>query len=122
MVTDDGPGLSVTDLAEANELLADPPPGGPPVGRAGLHAAALLAARCGAQVSLRPGSRGGTAAVVLLPAGLVTPTTPQQATASSTREPGENELPVPTHSGLPPRLGFADPPLTPTTTAAEDDR
>ncbi|MER6595588.1 nitrate- and nitrite sensing domain-containing protein, partial [Micromonospora purpureochromogenes] len=41
VVTDDGPGLSVTDLAEANELLADPP-AGPPVGRAGLHSAALL--------------------------------------------------------------------------------
>ncbi|MGN9919746.1 nitrate- and nitrite sensing domain-containing protein [Micromonospora palomenae] len=129
VVTDDGPGLSVSDLAEANELLADPPADGPPVGRAGLHAAALLAARCGAQVSLRSGSRGGTAAVVLLPAGLVTPTTPQQATAgphpASVREPGENgdELPVPAHGGPPPpRPDIADPTQMPTTTAAEDGR
>ncbi|WP_446213557.1 nitrate- and nitrite sensing domain-containing protein [Micromonospora sp. IBSANI012] len=129
VVTDDGPGLSVTDLAEANELLADPPAAGPPVGRAGLHAAALLAARCGAQVSLRPGSRGGTAAVVLLPAGLVTPTAPQQATVgphpAPMREPGENgdELPVPAHGGpQPPRLDVAEPTQMPATTAAEDDR
>ncbi|MEU4712553.1 nitrate- and nitrite sensing domain-containing protein [Micromonospora purpureochromogenes] len=129
VVTDDGPGLSGTDLAEANELLADPPAAGPPVGRAGLHAAALLAARCGAQVSLRSGSRGGTAAVVLLPAGLVTPTAPQQATAgphsSSMREPGENgeELPVPAQGGPPPpRLDIAEPTHIPAATAAEDDR
>ncbi|MDH6464764.1 hypothetical protein M2302_004965 [Micromonospora sp. A200] len=129
VVTDDGPGLSVTDLAEANELLADPPATGPPVGRAGLHAAALLAARCGAQVSLRSGSRGGTAAVVLLPAGLVTPIAPQQATAgphlASIRESGEHgdELPVPAHSGPPPpRPDIADPTQMPTTTAAEDHR
>ncbi|MEU1678034.1 nitrate- and nitrite sensing domain-containing protein [Micromonospora zamorensis] len=73
LVVDDGPGLDASALAEANHLLDNPPPDGPPPGSAGLYAAAVLAGRCGAQVSLRPSRRGGTAATVLLPAGLVTP-------------------------------------------------
>ncbi|MFG3578605.1 sensor histidine kinase [Micromonospora chersina] len=73
VILDDGPGLDAAALAEANQLLDRPAPDGPPAGRAGLHVTALLAARCGARVSLRPGPRGGTAAVVLLPPGLVTP-------------------------------------------------
>ncbi|MGC4783268.1 nitrate- and nitrite sensing domain-containing protein [Micromonospora zamorensis] len=73
LVVDDGPGLDASALAEANHLLGNPPPDGPPPGSAGLYAAAVLAGRCGAQVSLRPSRRGGTAATVLLPAGLVTP-------------------------------------------------
>ncbi|SCF37930.1 Histidine kinase-, DNA gyrase B-, and HSP90-like ATPase [Micromonospora viridifaciens] len=74
MIVDDGPGLDTITLAEANELLSHPPSDGPPPGRAGLYVAALLAARCGARVRLGPGPRGGTAAVVLLPLGLVTET------------------------------------------------
>jgi hypothetical protein len=76
VILDDGPGLDAAALAEANAILAGPPPDAPPAGRAGLHVAALLAARCGARVSLRPGPRGGTAAVVLLPHGLVAATAP----------------------------------------------
>ncbi|WNM41316.1 ATP-binding protein [Micromonospora halotolerans] len=76
VILDDGPGLDAAALAEANRILGAPPPDGPPAGRAGLHVAALLAARCGARVSLRPGPRGGTAAVVLLPPGLVAATPP----------------------------------------------
>ncbi|NJP35711.1 sensor histidine kinase [Micromonospora thermarum] len=72
VVADDGPGLPAELRAELEGLLADPPPDVPP-GRAGLYAAACLAARCGATVSLRPGRRGGTEAVVDLPASLVTP-------------------------------------------------
>ncbi|MEU2612508.1 nitrate- and nitrite sensing domain-containing protein [Micromonospora sp. NPDC007271] len=72
VIVDDGPGLAAVALTEANELLSHPPSDGPPRGHAGLYVAALLAARCGARVSLRPGPRGGTAAVVLLPVGLVT--------------------------------------------------
>ncbi|MCO1596958.1 nitrate- and nitrite sensing domain-containing protein [Micromonospora sp. RHAY321] len=74
VVVDDGPGLDATALAEANHLLGNPPPDGPPVGPVGLYTAAVLAARCGARISLRPSKRGGTAAIVLLPAGLVTAT------------------------------------------------
>ncbi|WP_406070481.1 nitrate- and nitrite sensing domain-containing protein [Micromonospora sp. NBC_01638] len=72
LVIDDGPGLDASALAEANHLLGNPPPDGPPTGPAGLYAAAVLAGRCGAHVSLRPSQRGGTAAIVLLPARLVT--------------------------------------------------
>ncbi|MET7668918.1 nitrate- and nitrite sensing domain-containing protein [Micromonospora luteifusca] len=71
VVTDDGPGLDASALAEANHLLSNPPDG-PPTGPAGLHTVAVLGERCGAHVSLRPSQRGGTAAVVLLPARLVT--------------------------------------------------
>ncbi|MEU1245429.1 sensor histidine kinase [Micromonospora arida] len=74
LVVDDGPGLDAAALAEANHLLGNPPPDGPPAGRAGWYAAAVLAGRCGAHVSLRPSRRGGTAAVVLLPSRLITVT------------------------------------------------
>ncbi|MGW3786754.1 sensor histidine kinase [Micromonospora chokoriensis] len=73
LVVDDGSGLDASTLAEANHLFDSPPPDGPPPGFAGLYAAAVLADRCGARVSLRPSQRGGTAAIVLLPAALVTP-------------------------------------------------
>ncbi|PZF86933.1 nitrate- and nitrite sensing domain-containing protein, partial [Micromonospora deserti] len=88
VVADDGPGLDAAALAEANDLLDAPPPGGPPPGRAGLWAAAKLAARCGARVSLHPGRRGGTSAVVRLPADLVTPTGPAGAPSGVQRDPG----------------------------------
>ncbi|MBM7489235.1 signal transduction histidine kinase [Micromonospora luteifusca] len=71
VVTDDGPGLDASALAEANHLLSNPPDG-PPTGPAGLYTVAVLGERCGAHVSLRPSQRGGTSAVVLLPARLVT--------------------------------------------------
>ncbi|MEV1329143.1 nitrate- and nitrite sensing domain-containing protein [Micromonospora costi] len=89
VVTDDGRGLTPAALTAANRILAEPPTAGPPSGHAGLYAAALLAARCGAQVSLRPGPRGGTAAVVLLPTTLVTPTGPTGAA------PGPGNRPTP---------------------------
>ncbi|WFE53526.1 ATP-binding protein [Micromonospora sp. WMMD1155] len=99
LVIDDGPGLEASALAEANHLLDDPPPDGPPPGLAGLYAAAVLADRCGAHVSLRPSRRGGTAAIVLLPAGLVT---------SHGNGPGAAAAaPDPTH---PPTRDAADPP------------
>ncbi|MBQ0902181.1 nitrate- and nitrite sensing domain-containing protein [Micromonospora sp. U21] len=107
LVVDDGPGLDTTALAEANHLLGDPPPDGPPAGPAGLYTAAVLAARCGARVSLRPSQRGGTAAIVLLPARLVTVTgvgpaappldaahRPARAAAGEPGPSGHGELPV----------------------------
>ncbi|MFG2101252.1 nitrate- and nitrite sensing domain-containing protein [Micromonospora echinaurantiaca] len=87
LVTDDGPGLEPAALAELNRLLAAPPPGGPPAGQAGLYAAALLATRHGVRVSLRPGPRGGTTAVVWLPAGLVAPTGPDGGPAAAADAP-----------------------------------
>ncbi|TNH29487.1 sensor histidine kinase [Micromonospora orduensis] len=94
LVVDDGPGLDADALADANHLLGNPPSGDPPTGPAGLYTAAVLAARCGAHVSLRRSQRGGTAAVVLLPNGLVT--------ASAT-----DDGPAPRHPGAPhPRGGI----------------
>ncbi|MCW3816263.1 ATP-binding protein [Micromonospora sp. DR5-3] len=111
VIADDGPGLTAAALAEANDLLAHPPPDGPPAGRAGLYVAALLAARCGARVSLRPGPRGGTAAVVLLPVGLVTGTGPEDGTLAGTRPRVSAGVPHPRTSaegvhggGLPTRV------------------
>ncbi|MEU4472025.1 nitrate- and nitrite sensing domain-containing protein [Micromonospora sp. NPDC023888] len=85
VVVDDGPGLDAAALADANHLLGNPP-AGPPTGPTGLYAVAVLADRCGAHVSLHPSRRGGTAAVVLLPAQLVsvTDTGRGPATASPT--------------------------------------
>ncbi|MFF5199345.1 nitrate- and nitrite sensing domain-containing protein [Micromonospora parva] len=83
VVVDDGPGLDAATLAEANHLFGNPPPDGPPAGRTGWYAAAVLAGRCGAHVSLRPSRRGGTAAIVLLPARLVTVTDTGRAPAGA---------------------------------------
>ncbi|WP_433308850.1 nitrate- and nitrite sensing domain-containing protein [Micromonospora sp. CA-269861] len=83
LVVDDGPGLDATALAEANLLLGNPPPDGPPAGLAGWYAAAVLAGRCGAHVSLRRSQRGGTATIVLLPSGLVTVTDTGRTPASA---------------------------------------
>ncbi|MFJ6169265.1 sensor histidine kinase [Micromonospora orduensis] len=94
LVVDDGPGLDADALDDANHLLGTPPSGDPPTGPAGLYTVAVLAARCGAHVSLRRSQRGGTAAVVLLPNGLVT--------ASAT-----DGGPAPRHPGAPhPRGGI----------------
>ncbi|SCF16334.1 Signal transduction histidine kinase [Micromonospora coriariae] len=105
LVVDDGAGLDARALAEANRLLGNPPPDGPPAGSAGLYTVAVLAARCGARVFLRPSQRGGTAAVVLLPASLVTVTGPAAAPPDPAHRParaaavepdpgGPGELPV----------------------------
>ncbi|MGC4746687.1 nitrate- and nitrite sensing domain-containing protein [Micromonospora sp. DT201] len=97
LVIDDGPGLDASGLVEANHLLSNPPPDGPPTGPAGLYTAAVLANRCGAHVSLRPSQRGGTAAIVLLPARLVT--------ASDT---GRGPATAPTGTPYPPARDGAD--------------
>nr|WP_146218369.1 nitrate- and nitrite sensing domain-containing protein [Micromonospora acroterricola] len=111
LVIDDGPGLDATALTEANHLLGNPPPDGPPTGRTGLYTAAVLAARCGARVSLRPSQRGGTAAIVLLPAGLVTaaggggPATPPIDPAYRPARPAGDQAPAPGgHGELPMRI------------------
>ncbi|MGC5322243.1 nitrate- and nitrite sensing domain-containing protein [Micromonospora arida] len=83
LVVDDGPGLDAAALAEANHLLGNPPPDGPPASLAGWYAAAVLAGRCGAHVSLSPSRRGGTAAIVLLPSRLITVTDTGRAPADA---------------------------------------
>ncbi|WCN79320.1 sensor histidine kinase [Micromonospora sp. LH3U1] len=116
LVIDDGPGLDESALAEANHLLGNPPPDGPPTGPAGLYAAAVLASRCGAHVSLRPSQRGGTAAIVLLPARLVTvrgtDRAPATAPPGTPYPPARNgaDLPDPSGDGeLPTRVRHTGP-------------
>ncbi|MGC4769115.1 nitrate- and nitrite sensing domain-containing protein [Micromonospora sp. DT44] len=117
VVVDDGPGLDATALDEANRLLASPP-NDPPSDAGGLYAAALLAARCGARVILRPSRRGGTAAIVHLPAELVTVTGGPDATSPGPMYrpmPGAAEVPdaAPPGSadGLPMRIRQSGPPV-----------
>ncbi|MGC4853522.1 nitrate- and nitrite sensing domain-containing protein [Micromonospora sp. DT4] len=88
VVVDDGHGLDATALNEVNHLLARPP-SDPPSNAGGLYAVAVLAARCGARVTMRPSQRGGTAAIVHLPAELVTVTGggPVAATAGPAYRP-----------------------------------
>ncbi|MFI6784990.1 nitrate- and nitrite sensing domain-containing protein [Micromonospora sp. NPDC050276] len=111
LVIDDGPGLDAAALAEANHLLGNPPADGPPTGASGWYAVAVLAGRCGAHVSLRPSQRGGTAAIVLLPAQLVTVSDtgrPPATTAPHTPHPPARtgaDLPDPSGDGaLPTRV------------------
>ncbi|WP_430502682.1 nitrate- and nitrite sensing domain-containing protein [Micromonospora trifolii] len=116
LVVDDGPGLDAAALAEANHLLGNPPPDGPPAGLAGWYAAAILAGRCGAHVSLRPSRRGGTAAIVLLPSRLITVTatgrTPASAPPDTPYPPARTgaDLPDPNGDGaLPTRVRHPGP-------------
>ncbi|MET8091923.1 nitrate- and nitrite sensing domain-containing protein [Micromonospora sp. NPDC005220] len=116
VVVDEGPGLNAAALTEANHLLGNPSPGGPPAGRAGWYAAAVLARRCGAQVSLRPSRRGGTAAIVLLPSTLVTVTdtgrTPASAPPGTPYPPARTRAEVPDPRGdgaLPTRVRHPGP-------------
>ncbi|MEU5907278.1 nitrate- and nitrite sensing domain-containing protein [Micromonospora sp. NPDC047467] len=107
IIVDDGPGLDAAALTEANHLLDNPPPDGPPAGAAGLYTVALLAARCGAQVALRPSQRGGTAAIVLLPPELVTVT----GDGSGTPAPGPASPPGRSRSGAPEAGGHGGLPM-----------
>ncbi|MCG5439527.1 nitrate- and nitrite sensing domain-containing protein, partial [Micromonospora foliorum] len=109
LVVDDGPGLDAAALAEANHLLGSPPADGPPAGLAGWYAAAVLAGRCGAHVSLRPSRRGGAAAIVLLSAQLVTVTdsgrTPARAPPDTPYPPAGADLTHPSGDGALPTRG-----------------
>jgi hypothetical protein len=71
VVNDDGPGLSLEELAAANELVGNPPAARPAGGRRGLYVVGQLARRHGVAVELRTAPRGGTMAAVLIPAGLI---------------------------------------------------
>ncbi|MGV9212871.1 nitrate- and nitrite sensing domain-containing protein [Micromonospora sp. RB23] len=120
VVVDDGRGFDATALDEANRLLASPP-SDPPTDAQGLYAVALLAARCGAGVTLRPSRRGGTAAIVHLPAELVTvpggapvtaaPGPAHRPTPGGPHPPGEADAGRAGADGLPIRIRQSGPPL-----------
>ena len=116
LVVDDGPGLDAAALTEANHLLSNPPPDAPPTEEAGWWAAAVLAGRCGAHVSLRPSQRGGTAAIVLLPARLVAASDTGRAPASAPPDtpypPARTDADLPDPNGggaLPTRVRHSGP-------------
>ena len=71
VILDDGPGLNAAALVEANALLRDPPRLCPAGAGRGLYGVAQTAQRWGVAVELAASRRGGTAARVLIPAGLI---------------------------------------------------
>jgi signal transduction histidine kinase len=80
-IRDSGIGMNDEQLAEANELLASPPPVGLALSRSlGFTVVARLAARYGVSVRLLPGEKVGTSAIVHLPQTLII--VPQDAIAS----------------------------------------
>jgi hypothetical protein len=84
-IEDRGLGMTGDELAEANARLRRPPEFEPAnSARLGLFVVALLAARLGAQVTLRASPFGGITAVVLVPPDLVV----DQTTAPVTALPG----------------------------------
>ena len=71
VVTDDGPGRSPGALTAATELIRDTPATGPLDGTTGLYVIGRLARRHGITIELTAAARGGTAAVVSIPASLL---------------------------------------------------
>ncbi|MBB4939048.1 signal transduction histidine kinase [Streptosporangium album] len=103
-VEDRGLGITSTEMARLNELLAGPPQfdlAGSD--RLGLFVVTQLAARHDIRVSLRPSPFGGTTAIVLLPGELVVQAPEPQVTHSA-----EVEW-IATGSGLPKRVRQAVP-------------
>ncbi len=71
-IRDNGIGMNEAQLAEANDLLASPPPVGLALSRSlGFTVVARLAARYGVGVRLLPGDKVGTSAIVHLPQTLI---------------------------------------------------
>ncbi len=71
-ISDQGIGMPVERLGEANHLLAHPPVVGLALSRAlGLHVVGLLAARHGIGVELRTGTPVGVIALILLPTAIL---------------------------------------------------
>jgi len=116
-ITDEGIGVDEDRLSRANALLIRPPAPGLSLSRTlGLHVVAHLAARHGIHIQLRPAVGTGVAAVIALPATILTrvvetpdPTSPTPARADGA--PFKLE-PVPGPSPAAPRPPWADPPPT----------
>lgn len=71
VISDDGAGRGPAELDAVNELIRDTPAAGPLSGAVGLYVVGRLARRHGITVELTAGVRGGTTAIVLVPASLL---------------------------------------------------
>jgi signal transduction histidine kinase len=113
-ITDEGIGVDEEKLRRANALLIHPPAPGLSLSRTlGLHVVAHLAARHGIHIQLRPATGTGVAAVIALPATILThvvdtpdPTAPAPPWVSGA--PFKLE-PVPESPTPKPRPPWADP-------------
>ncbi|MFY1690184.1 nitrate- and nitrite sensing domain-containing protein [Plantactinospora sp. WMMB782] len=110
IVSDDGVGRSPAELDAVNELLRDTPNTGPLNGAVGMYVVGRLARRHGVTVELTAGPRGGTAAIVLVPATLLVETSePEPAPAPDTTvAPGR-----PTDTAVGPPAGASRPGAAP---------
>ncbi|GAB3962509.1 nitrate- and nitrite sensing domain-containing protein [Plantactinospora veratri] len=103
-IEDRGLGMATEAIEQANRRLADPPDFDPAnSARLGLFVVALLGARHGVRVQLRPSPYGGVTAVALIPGDLVVPDTSTPAT-----DRGDGSGPEPdgtTRGGGPRRIG-----------------
>ncbi|MEO3923792.1 nitrate- and nitrite sensing domain-containing protein [Micromonosporaceae bacterium B7E4] len=92
-IEDRGLGMATEAIEQANRRLADPPDFDPAnSARLGLFVVALLGARHGVRVQLRPSAFGGVTAVALIPGDLVVPdtsTSTSTPTSTSTGDRGD---------------------------------
>ncbi|MFB9967640.1 sensor histidine kinase [Sinosporangium siamense] len=93
-IEDRGLGMTSAEFDVFNARLAEPPEFNlADSDRLGLFVVGKLAQRHGIHVSFRPSPYGGTTAIVLLPAQLVTQPEESPSPQSQSTEKGENELP-----------------------------
>ncbi|MFD0967568.1 sensor histidine kinase [Plantactinospora endophytica] len=113
IVSDDGAGRGPAELAAVNELIRDTPHTGPLSGALGMYVVGRLARRHGITVELTAGPRGGTAAIVLVPATLLVETSePEPAPApGATTAPGRPADIAVGQPGGAPRPGTTTPAL-----------
>ncbi|GAB3970223.1 nitrate- and nitrite sensing domain-containing protein [Plantactinospora veratri] len=95
IVSDDGVGRGPAELDAVNELIRDTPNAGPLNGAVGMYVVGRLARRHGVTVELTAGPRGGTAAIVLVPATLLVETsepepTPAPGTTTASGRPTDS--------------------------------
>ncbi|MEN3612349.1 nitrate- and nitrite sensing domain-containing protein [Plantactinospora sp. ZYX-F-223] len=109
IVSDDGVGRGPAELDAVNELIRDTPNTGPLNGAVGMYVVGRLARRHGVTVELTAGPRGGTAAIVLVPATLLVETsepepTPAPGTTTAAGRPTDTAVGQPAGA---PRPGAA---------------
>ncbi|MEQ4306022.1 nitrate- and nitrite sensing domain-containing protein [Plantactinospora sp. B6F1] len=109
IISDDGVGRGPAELDALNQLIRDTPNTGPLTGAVGMYVVGRLARRHGVTVELTAGPRGGTAAIVLVPATLLIDTsdpapTPAPGTTAAPGRPADTVVGPPAGA---PRPGAA---------------